>query len=354
MIISSSHGQAGESGKCCIVDPQSPGVDPQALGRCPTRQRPDAGNQVREMKGMADGYGLPGACHLRVRALFISDLHLGTRDCQAERLLDLLRSCETDLIYLVGDVVDGWRLKVRWYWPRSHDDIVRCLLRKQQEGTRILYLPGNHDEFLRDSIGLRLGGIEVVDQAMHQGADGRRHLVMHGDRFDPRLGRMRQLAALGIWVYAAAVLANDAVIRWRRRMGGKTGRGPACVARFERALAAEAQRQQADGVICGHIHRPAMHHRLGVQYINTGDWVEACTAAVEHLDGSFEMLHCPVGLRMPPAEAFEADAMLAPRREPLRAPLGEQVGSPVAGPVGSPSGSPLGGSLGRAAVTLHS
>jgi hypothetical protein len=165
---------------------------------------------------------------------------------------------------------------------------------------------------------------------------------------------MRQLAALGIWVYAAAVLANDAVIRWRRRMGGKTGRGPACVARFERALAAEAQRQQADGVICGHIHRPAMHHRLGVQYINTGDWVEACTAAVEHLDGSFEMLHCPVGLRMPPAEAFEADAMLAPRREPLRAPLGEQVGSPVAGPVGSPSGSPLGGSLGRAAVTLHS
>jgi UDP-2,3-diacylglucosamine pyrophosphatase LpxH len=354
VIISSSHGQAGESGKCCIVDPQSPGVDPQALGRCPTRQRPDAGNQVREMKGMADGYGLPGACHLRVRALFISDLHLGTRDCQAERLLDLLRSCETDLIYLVGDVVDGWRLKVRWYWPRSHDDIVRCLLRKQQEGTRILYLPGNHDEFLRDSIGLRLGGIEVVDQAMHQGADGRRHLVMHGDRFDPRLGRMRQLAALGIWVYAAAVLANDAVIRWRRRMGGKTGRGPACVARFERALAAEAQRQQADGVICGHIHRPAMHHRLGVQYINTGDWVEACTAAVEHLDGSFEMLHCPVGLRMPPAEAFEADAMLAPRREPLRAPLGEQVGSPVAGPVGSPSGSPLGGSLGRAAVTLHS
>jgi UDP-2,3-diacylglucosamine pyrophosphatase LpxH len=309
---------------------------------------------VREMKGMADGYGLPGACHLRVRALFISDLHLGTRDCQAERLLDLLRSCETDLIYLVGDVVDGWRLKVRWYWPRSHDDIVRCLLRKQQEGTRILYLPGNHDEFLRDSIGLRLGGIEVVDQAMHQGADGRRHLVMHGDRFDPRLGRMRQLAALGIWVYAAAVLANDAVIRWRRRMGGKTGRGPACVARFERALAAEAQRQQADGVICGHIHRPAMHHRLGVQYINTGDWVEACTAAVEHLDGSFEMLHRPVGLRMPPAEAFEADAMLAPRREPLRAPLGEQVESPVAGPVGSPSGSPLGGSLGRAAVTLHS
>jgi UDP-2,3-diacylglucosamine pyrophosphatase LpxH len=303
---------------------------------------------------MADGYGLPGAGHLRVRALFISDLHLGTRDCQAERLLDLLRTCEADLIYLVGDVVDGWRLKARWYWPRSHDDIVRCLLRKQQEGTRILYIPGNHDEFLRDSIGLRLGGIEVVDQAMHHGADGRRHLVVHGDRFDPRLGRMRQLAALGIWVYAAAVLANDAVIRWRRRMGGKTGRGPACVARFERALAAEAQRQQADGVICGHIHRPAMHHRLGVQYINTGDWVEACTAAVEHLDGSFEMLHCPVGLRMPPAEAFEADAMLVPRGEPLRAPLGEQVGSPVAGPVGSPSGSPLGGSLGRAAVTLHS
>ena len=307
---------------------------------------------------MADGYGSLGTSlspvRMRVRTLFISDLHLGTRACQAEPLLDLLQCCEADLIYLVGDVVDGWRLKARWHWPRSHDDIVRCLLRKQHDGTRIVYIPGNHDEFLRHSIGLHLGGIEVAGQSIHPTADGRRYLVVHGDRFDPRLGRMRQLAALGIWVYAAAVLANDAVIRWRRRMGGKTGRGPACVARFERALAAEAQRQQADGVICGHIHRPAMHHRLGVQYINTGDWVEACTAAVEHLDGSFEMLHCPVGLRMPPAEAFEADAMLVPRGEPLRAPLGEQVGSPVAGPVGSPSGSPLGGSLGRAAVTLHS
>jgi hypothetical protein len=129
-------------------------------------------------------------------------------------------------------------------------------------------------------------------------------------------------------------------------MGGKTGRGPACVARFEHALAAEAQRQQADGVICGHIHRPAMHDRLGVQYINTGDWVEACTAAVEHLDGSFEMLHWPVDWRMPPAEAFEVDTALGP----LGGPLGGQLGSPVGGPVGSP----LGGSLGRAAVTLHS
>src|SRR5580692_11545291 len=124
--------------------------------------RIDAGNHARETRRMADGYGLPGAGHLRVRALFISDLHLGTRDCQAERLLDLLRTCEADLIYLVGDVVDGWRLKARWYWPRSHDDIVRCLLRKQHDGARILYIPGNHDEFLRHSIGLHLGGIEVV------------------------------------------------------------------------------------------------------------------------------------------------------------------------------------------------
>jgi UDP-2,3-diacylglucosamine pyrophosphatase LpxH len=136
---------------------------------------------------------------------------------------------------------------------------------------------------------------------------------------------MQHLTSLGIWVYTAAVLANDAVIRWRRRMGRRTGRGPACVARFERALTAEAGRQHADGVICGHIHRAAMHDRLGVQYINTGDWVEACTAAVEHLDGSFEMLHWPADARRPPAEVFEPGA--AP--DVFAGPLGRQHGRPA-------------------------
>jgi UDP-2,3-diacylglucosamine pyrophosphatase LpxH len=248
---------------------------------------------------MADGYGSPGpdgirTDRLRVHALFISDLHLGTRSCQARHLLDLLQSCDAALIYLVGDVVDGWRLKARWHWPRSHDEIVRCLLRRQQAGTRILYLPGNHDEFLRQSIGLQLGGIEVVDQAIHRGLDGRRYLVVHGDRFDPALGRMRRLKGLGIWVYAAAVMMHDAMLGWRQRFGRFTGRRAARVAAFERALAAEARRQQMHGVVCGHVHHPAMHNRLGVHYINTGDWVESCTAVVEHMDGQFELLRWPV------------------------------------------------------------
>ena len=246
---------------------------------------------------MADGYGSLGTSlspvRMRVRTLFISDLHLGTRACQAEPLLDLLQCCEADLIYLVGDVVDGWRLKARWHWPRSHDDIVRCLLRKQQDGSRIVYIPGNHDEFLRHSIGLHLGGIEVADQAIHAAADGRRYLVVHGDRFDPALGRMRRLAGLGIWVYAAAVLAHDAVTGWRRHHGRGCARRAANLGAFERALAGEARRQQTHGVICGHVHQAAMHDRLGVRYVNTGDWVESCTAVVEHPDGRFELLRWP-------------------------------------------------------------
>jgi UDP-2,3-diacylglucosamine pyrophosphatase LpxH len=272
---------------------------------------------------MADGYGslptgLPTSLpmgHMRVRALFISDLHLGTRFCQAEPLLDLLRCCEADLIYLVGDVVDGWRLKARWHWPRSHDDIVRCLLRKQQDDSRIVYIPGNHDEFLRHSIGLQLGGIEVADHAIHVGADGQRYLVVHGDQFDPAMGRMRRLAGLGIWVYAAAVLAHDAVTGWRRRHGRGSARRAAHIAAFERALAGEARRLQMHGVICGHIHRAVMHNRLGVHYVNTGDWVESCTAVVEHPDGRFELL-----------------------RWPADAPVGIGLGGPVGVSIGIPEG----------------
>ena len=272
---------------------------------------------------MADGYGsLPASLptspptgRMRVRALFISDLHLGTRCCQAERLLDLLQCCEAELIYLAGDVVDGWRLKARWHWPRSHDDIVRCLLRKQQDGSRIVYIPGNHDEFLRHSIGLHLGGIEVAGQSIHPTADGRRYLVVHGDQFDPALGRMRRLAGLGIWLYAAAVLVHDAVTGWRRRHGRGAARRAARIAAFERALAAEARRQQMHGVICGHVHQPALHDRLGVHYVNTGDWVESCTAVVEHPDGRLDLLRWPadapigIGTDVPVAAAREPETI---------------------------------------------
>lgn len=228
------------------------------------------------------------------RTLFISDMHLGARGCQAASLLDFLIHCEVDRIYLVGDIVDGWRLKARWHWPRSHDEIVRCLLEKMQAGTKILYIPGNHDEFLRASAGLRLGGIEVADHAIHLGADGRRHLVIHGDEFDSVVGHMRRLSALGIWVYALAVMANDAALGVWRRWRRATKQGPRPPKhKFEALAAAAAHRHKADGVICGHVHRPSIHEVDGIQYVNTGDWVESRTAVVEHYDGRMEMLRWP-------------------------------------------------------------
>ena len=147
---------------------------------------------------MPDGHGRNGGDVRRVRALFISDAHFGTRDCQAARLLDLLQRTHADRIYLIGDIVDGWRLKASWYWPPSHDAVVRAVLQLMESGTRVLYIPGNHDEFLRASLGLSLGGIEIVDHAIHRGSDGRSHLVLHGDVFDPMVARMRRLSALGI------------------------------------------------------------------------------------------------------------------------------------------------------------
>lgn len=238
---------------------------------------------------------LPPAGGVRARTLFISDMHLGAKFCQAEALLAFLRHCDVDRIYLIGDIVDGWRLKARWHWPRSHDEVVRCLLEKMQAGTRILYIPGNHDAFLRGSVGLRLGGIEVVEQAIHAGADGRRHLVVHGDEFDLVVEKMQRLSAMGIWIYAGAVLAHDAGQGiWRRlRQAAARGRPRRPKRAFEQLAAAAANRQGVDGIICGHVHRPAIREVEGVSYVNTGDWVESRSAVVEHLDGRLEMLRWP-------------------------------------------------------------
>jgi UDP-2,3-diacylglucosamine pyrophosphatase LpxH len=260
---------------------------------------------------MADGGGLLDGRRMRVRALFLSDLHLGARACHAERVLELLTGCEADTLYLIGDVVDGWRLRARWYWPRSHDAVVRWLLGKQAQGTRILYIPGNHDEFLRHSIGLRLGGIEVVEEAIHEAADGSRHLVLHGDRLDPLVRRMRRLAGIGVWAYALGVMANDAVAAWRRKLrhGRPQDGSSRRIAAFEAAATAVARDRGLQGIICGHVHCPALHDRHGIRYINVGDWFESCTAAVEHLDGRFEMLTWPFRADLSP------DAAVAPIRD---------------------------------------
>jgi len=237
----------------------------------------------------------------RFRALFISDVHLGSKGCQAERLLDFLRDHDADSIYLVGDIVDGWQLKSGWYWPQAHNDVVQKLLRKARKGARMIYVPGNHDEFLRDYYGTHFGGIEVAERAFHQGADGKRYLVIHSDHFDLVVTQARWLAHLGDHAYDIALLANRLFNAVRRRVGfgywslsqwakQKVKNAVNYIGEFEKSLNLEARRNGADGVICGHIHHATIHDKFGIRYINCGDWVESCTAIAEHFDGRFEIV----------------------------------------------------------------
>jgi UDP-2,3-diacylglucosamine pyrophosphatase LpxH len=238
------------------------------------------------------------------RTLFISDVHLGTRGCQAERLIDFLRHHDADVIYLVGDIVDGWRLQRGWYWPQTHNDVVQKLLRKVRAGSRLIYVPGNHDEFLREYVGMNFGGIEIVDRYVHETADGRRLLVMHGDEFDGIIRHAPWLSTLGAGAYAVAMAVNIQVNVVRRRLGlsywslsawakQKVKNAVKIIGDFEKALVSEAKRAGAEGVICGHIHHAAMHHQFGIEYVNTGDWMESCTAVIEHHDGRLEIVHWP-------------------------------------------------------------
>jgi UDP-2,3-diacylglucosamine pyrophosphatase LpxH len=237
----------------------------------------------------------------RYRALFLSDMHLGSRGCQSDRLADFLRNHEAETIYLVGDIVDGWQLGSKWYWPSTHNEIVQILLRAARRGVRIVYIPGNHDAFLRDFYGTHFGGIEVVEETIHVAADGHRYLVIHGDTFDAALKHTQRLAFLG----GSAVRATTAVnagLNFTRRLLGlshwslsqwaklKVKNATNYLSDYEQGLAALAQRHRVDGVICGHVHHATIHEDLGVRYINCGDWVESCTAVAEHGNGSFEIV----------------------------------------------------------------
>jgi UDP-2,3-diacylglucosamine pyrophosphatase LpxH len=235
------------------------------------------------------------------RTLFLSDVHLGTKGCQAERLIDFLRHHKAETYYLVGDIVDGWALKSSWYWPQAHNDVVQKLLREARKGARIVYVPGNHDEFLRDYYGTHFGGIDVVETALHEGADGRRYLVIHGDLFDFVVTQARWLALIGDKAYDWAIAVNRIFNALRRRLGFpywslsqwaklKVKNAVNYIGEFEKTLAAEAGRHHADGVICGHIHHAVIRDMLGIRYLNCGDWVESCSAIAEHADGRFEII----------------------------------------------------------------
>ncbi len=241
------------------------------------------------------------ATRLRVRTVFISDLHLGTPGCRADALLAFLRDTECETLYLVGDIIDGWQLRRSWYWPQAHNDVVQKLLRKARKGTRVIFVPGNHDEFARRYVTHNFGGVDVVEDAMHVTADGRRLWVTHGDHFDGVIQCARWLACLGDRAYEFVLKVNHWFNSARARLGlpywslsrylkFKVKRAVSYVGDFETAVAREARKRGAAGVVCGHIHHAEMRDIDGVLYCNDGDWVESLTALVEHDDGRLEII----------------------------------------------------------------
>lgn len=236
------------------------------------------------------------------RSIWISDVHLGTRGAKAEFLLDFLKHTESDHLYLVGDIVDGWRLKRSWYWPQAHNDVVQKILRKARKGTRVVFIPGNHDEFARDYTEHTFGDILVMEEAVHETADGKRLLVLHGDAYDGVVKYAKWLALLGDWAYTVALKINQWFNAARRQMGlpywslsaylkHKVKNAVQFMAKYEETMTNEAKRRDVDGIVCGHIHNAELKDMQGIAYANTGDWVESCTALVEHKDGRLEILH---------------------------------------------------------------
>ncbi len=256
-----------------------------------------------------DGLGDEAAEHggRRHRAMFISDIHLGTPGCQAGALLDFLKHHTCDTLYLVGDIIDGWQLRRRWYWPQAHNDVVQKILRAARKGTRVVYVPGNHDEFARQFAGHPFGGIELVHHAVHVTADGRQLWVTHGDHFDGVIQCAKWLAYVGDNLYEFTLKLNRHLNSLRARLGlpywslsaylkGRVKKALNYVTDFEVAVAREARRRGHQGVVCGHIHRAEMREIDGVLYCNDGDWVESRTALVEHHDGRLELVEWePVG-----------------------------------------------------------
>jgi len=237
----------------------------------------------------------------RYRAVFISDLHLGTPGCRAEDLLGFLKASSSEHLYLVGDIIDGWQLRRRWYWPQAHNDVVQKLLRRARKGCRVVFVPGNHDEFARGFIGHQFGGIEVVDDAVHVTAEGKRLWVTHGDYFDGVIQCAKWLAYVGDNLYEFTLKLNRYLNHLRAKFGlpywslsaylkHKVKKAVNFISDFEQAVAHEARKRGHQGVVCGHIHHAEIREIDGVLYCNDGDWVESLTALVEHHDGRLELV----------------------------------------------------------------
>ena len=270
---------------------------------------------------------------MHYRTVFISDIHLGTPGCQADALLEFLKRDTCDKLYLVGDIIDGWALRRRWYWPQSHNDVIQKLLRKARKGCKVIYVPGNHDEFARQFVNHHFGGVEVLEEAVHITADGRKLWIIHGDYFDAVIRCAKWLAYLGDHAYELALKLNRHLNNCRNRLGlpywslsaylkMRVKKALNYVSDFERAVAHEAQRRGYQGVVCGHIHHAEIRDIDGVTYCNDGDWVESLSALVEHEDGRFELIFWP---RIQPLVSQEEDSLPMPVNLPPPLPIAQPV-----------------------------
>ncbi len=239
---------------------------------------------------------------LRYRSIWISDVHLGFRGCRADFLLDFLRNTECEYLYLVGDIIDVWEMKNRMFWPQEHNNVVRTILGKAKHDTKVIYIPGNHDEVLRDFVGMEFGNVSIQKDAIHVTAAGKRLLVLHGDEFDSVVQVSRWLAMLGNRVYDWLLYLNRWVNVFRRKLGfpywslaaylkHKVKNAVQFISDFEQAVARETERRGVDGVVCGHIHHAEITTHNDILYCNDGDWVESCTALVERHDGTLELIN---------------------------------------------------------------
>jgi UDP-2,3-diacylglucosamine pyrophosphatase LpxH len=276
---------------------------------------------------------------LSVRSVWISDLHLGTPGCQAKALLEFLKCVECRTLYLVGDIIDGWQLRRSWYWPQAHNDVVQKLLRKARKGTRVIYVPGNHDEFARRYVGHNFGGVDVAEEWIHETADGRKLWITHGDLFDGVIQCAQWLAHVGDSLYEFTLKLNRYLNHLRATMGLpywslskylklKVKRAVSYVSDFEHAVAQEARKRGVDGVVCGHIHHAEIRDIDGLLYCNDGDWVESMTALVEHFDGALAIVEWNH-----PAQPLQPQASL----QPVQAPGGLPEPQPWQAPLPQPA-----------------
>lgn len=239
------------------------------------------------------------------RSVFISDIHLGSKGCKADLLCDFLKHNTSEQLYLVGDIIDGWRLRRKFYWPQSHTNVIRRILTAAKRDTKVIYVVGNHDDSLRDLLpfDIHFGNIDLVNQCRHQGVNGKVYMVIHGDMFDGVLRtKLSWLYHIGDILYNVLLDVNMLVSKVRNMLGlphwslsaylkNKTKEAVSYLGDFEQLITEYCHKQKADGVICGHIHKAVIKEVNGIEYMNDGDWVESCTALVEHHDGRWEILN---------------------------------------------------------------